>query len=204
MVDAGILAEDDRVELLEGDIVEMAPIGSRHAACVNRLNQLLSTRIAGPFIVAVQNPIRLGEFSEPQPDLAILRPRPDFYSESHPGPEDILLLVEVSDTSAEYDREVKVPAYGTAAIPEVWLVDLASGRHRGAPGPHAGALRQRRGGAGGEPSLSPGLPGPHRPGIGRRRLKAKRNDSLRQQTPHTPLPARSKRKVRGPILPRTS
>ena len=127
MIDAGILAEDDRVELLEGDIVEMAPIGSRHAACVNRLNQLLSTRIAGPFIVAVQNPIRLGEFSEPQPDLAILRPRPDFYSESHPGPEDILLLVEVSDTSADYDREVKVPAYGTAAIPEVWLVDLASG-----------------------------------------------------------------------------
>ena len=127
MIDAGILAEDDRVELLEGDIVEMAPIGSRHAACVNRLTQAFSRQAGGRFIVAVQNPVRLGEFSEPQPDLAILRARADFYSESHPGPEDILLLVEVSDASAEYDREVKVPAYGTASIPEVWLVDLASG-----------------------------------------------------------------------------
>ena len=127
IIDAGILGEDDRVELLEGEIVETAPIGSRHAACVKRLNQLFSRQAAGRFIVAVQDPIRLDEFSEPQPDLAILRPRPDFYSESHPGPEDILLVVEVSDTSADYDRAVKAPIYGTAAIPEVWLVDLAAG-----------------------------------------------------------------------------
>ena len=126
MIEAGILGEDDRIELLEGEIVEMAPIGSRHAACVNRLNQLFSQRAAGRCIVAVQNPIKLDEFSEPQPDLALLRPRADFYSESHPGPEDILLVVEVSDSSADYDKAVKVPLYGNAAVPEVWLVDLAA------------------------------------------------------------------------------
>ena len=134
MTQAGILGEDDRVELLEGEIVEMAPIGSRHAACVKRLNQLMSQRVAGRAIVAVQDPIKLSDFSEPQPDLALLRPRPDFYSESHPGPDDVLLVVEVSDTSADYDRAVKVPLYAAAAIPEVWLVDLAAGTievHRG-------------------------------------------------------------------------
>ncbi len=123
MVQAGILQEDDRVELIEGEIVEMAPIGSRHAASVARLTALFYS-VREEAIVWVQNPIRLGERSEPQPDLALLHPRPDFYAQNHPGPEHILLVVEVADTSAEIDREVKLPLYAQAGIPEAWLVDL--------------------------------------------------------------------------------
>ncbi len=125
MVQAGILGEDDRVELLEGEIVEMAPIGSRHASCVDRLTHLLVRQFAEKAIIRVQNPVRLGERSEPQPDLALLRPRPDFYAKAHPGPEDILLLVEVAETSVGVDREVKLPLFARAGIPEVWLVDLS-------------------------------------------------------------------------------
>lgn len=126
MAQAGILHEDDRVELLEGEIVEMAAIGSRHAACVNRLNRILSEGLRGRAIISVQNPVRLGDHSEPQPDLAVLRPRPDFYSNSHPGASDVLLLVEVADTSEGYDRDVKIPLYARYGISEVWLVDLSS------------------------------------------------------------------------------
>jgi len=125
MAEAGILGEDDRVELLNGEIVAMSPIGSRHAACVDRLTQYLVVRVAGRAIVRVQNPIRLGEHSEPQPDVALLKPRPDFYAEAHPGPEDVLLVVEVAETSAAVDREVKVPLYARFGVPEVWLADLA-------------------------------------------------------------------------------
>jgi len=124
MAEAGILGEDDRVELIEGEIVEMTPIGSRHAGAVNRLNRLFSERVGEHAVVSVQNPIRLGERSEPQPDLALLRFREDFYASSHPGPGDVLLVVEVAETSAEYDRRVKVPLYARFGIPEVWLVDL--------------------------------------------------------------------------------
>lgn len=123
---SGILSEDDRVELIEGEIVEMAPIGSRHQACVDRLTELFSIQLAQRAVIRVQGPIRLSEHSEPQPDLALLRRRPDFYAASHPGPQDILLVVEVADTSADYDREVKLLLYGRYGIPEVWLVDLAS------------------------------------------------------------------------------
>lgn len=126
MAQAGIFREDDRVELLDGEILEMTPIGSRHAACVARLTARFS-RVQANAIVWVQNPIRLSERSEPQPDLALLRPRPDFYSQAHPGPGDVLLVVEVAETSVEVDRDVKVPLYARAGIPEVWLVDLAGG-----------------------------------------------------------------------------
>lgn len=124
MGQAGILAEDARVELIEGEIVEMTPIGSRHAACVDRFNRLFTGFLGQRVIVRVQNPIRLGPYSEPQPDLTLLRARPDFYAKAHPGPEDVLLLVEVADTTADLDRNVKVPLYAQARIPEVWLVDL--------------------------------------------------------------------------------
>lgn len=126
MGEAGIFRENDRVELIEGEIVEMTPIGSRHAACVDRVAQLFFERAARRAIVRVQNPIRLGKHSEPQPDLVLLRPRPDFYAQGHPGPEDVLLLVEVAETSAEYDRTIKLPLYARSGIPEVWLVDLAA------------------------------------------------------------------------------
>jgi Uma2 family endonuclease len=126
MAEAGILQPDERVELIEGDVVEMAPIGSRHAACVNRLNRILSEGLRSRAIISVQNPIRLGEHSEPQPDLTLLRPRPDFYSDSHPDSADVILLVEVADTSEDYDREVKMPLYAQYGIPEAWLVDISS------------------------------------------------------------------------------
>lgn len=124
MAAAGILMEDDRVELIEGEIVEMAPIGSRHAACVDRLTRLFSSQVGDAAIVHVQNPVRLDDHSEPEPDLALLKPRTDFYASAHPAPEDVLLLVEVADTSVGYDRSVKVPLYARAAIPVFWLVDL--------------------------------------------------------------------------------
>jgi len=128
MAEAGILSEDDRVELLEGEVVRMAPIGLRHATCVRRLNRLFSKWVGERAIVDVQNPIRLGEHSEPQPDVALLKPRPDFYATSHPGPEDVVLVIEVAETSAAVDREVKVPLYARFGVPEVWLVDLAEDR----------------------------------------------------------------------------
>jgi Uma2 family endonuclease len=126
MAEAGILHEDDRVELIEGEIVEMAPIGSNHASHVDRLAQLLFERIGRHAIIRVQNPIHLGEYSELQPDITLLHPRPDFYRTAHPGPEDILLLVEVAETSAAYDREVKASLYARSGIREYWLVDLVS------------------------------------------------------------------------------
>lgn len=124
---AGVLKEDDRVELLEGEIVEMSPIGSRHAACVDRLNRVFS-RLGERTIVRVQSPLRLGDLAEPQPDLALLRPRSDFYATAHPGPEDVLLVVEVAETSSDYDRQIKIPLYARWGIPEAWLVDLDQDR----------------------------------------------------------------------------
>ncbi len=126
MAQAGILTEDDRVELIEGEIVEMAPIGSRHAAGVDLANRLLGRLFGDLAIVRVQSPVRLNDRSEPQPDLTLLRPRPDFYASGHPGPEDVLLLVEVMESSADYDRRVKLPLYARYGIPEVWLEDLES------------------------------------------------------------------------------
>ena len=128
MGQAGILGEDDRLELLEGEIVEMAPIGSRHQAAVDRLTRLFSNQAEAKALVRVQGPVRLGEDSEPQPDLLLLAPRADFYESAHPGPDDVFLLVEVSDTSTEYDREVKLPLYARYDVAEVWLVDLEAGR----------------------------------------------------------------------------
>lgn len=123
MAEAGVLREDDRVELIEGEIVEMSPIGSGHARCVNRLNALLGPAAQGRAIVSVQNPVRLSPRSEPQPDLSLLRWRDDFYPEG-PTPADVLLVIEVAASSVVFDRRVKVPLYGRAEIPEVWIVDL--------------------------------------------------------------------------------
>lgn len=124
MVQADILTAAERVELLNGEIVEMSPIGTRHAACVKRLNQLFSQILGQRAIVGVQDPIRLSDYSEPQPDLTLLQPRPDFYVTAHPQPKNVLLVVEIADTSADYDRQVKIPLYGESGIVEVWLVDL--------------------------------------------------------------------------------
>lgn len=126
MAETGILTEDDRVELIEGEIIEMSPIGSRHVACVNRVNRILSRMVGQSAIVSVQNPIYLDDFSEPEPDIALLRLCADFYEQELPAATDVLLLVEVADTSIEYDRNKKLPLYARAGIPEMWLVDLSA------------------------------------------------------------------------------
>jgi Uma2 family endonuclease len=130
MADAGILTEDDRVELIEGEIVQMAAIGSLHAACVDRLNRLLVQQAGEAALVRVQNPVRLSDLSEPQPDLALLRPRTDYYAAGHPGPSDTLLIIEVAHSTLAYDREIKVPLYAVSGIPETWVVDLEGGEVR--------------------------------------------------------------------------
>jgi Uma2 family endonuclease len=124
MAEAGVLAPDARVELIEGVIVDLAPIGSRHAAAANKLTRALTAAVGTRAIVSVQNPLRLGERSEPQPDLALLRPRADFYAESPPTAADALLVIEVAQATAAYDRGVKVPLYAKHGVPEVWIVDL--------------------------------------------------------------------------------
>lgn len=124
MAKAGILHEDDRVELLDGEIIEMAPIGSRHAFCVIALTEQFITQAAGRVVVSVQNSVRLSRQSEPQPDLLLLRPPADRYKDTLPGPEDVLLVIEVADTTAASDRRVKLPKYAAAGIPEAWLVNL--------------------------------------------------------------------------------
>lgn len=124
MAEAGILREDDRVELLEGEIVDMSPIGSHHAGCVKRLNALLTTHVGSKAVVSVQDPLRLLSGQEPQPDLMVLEPRADFYGNAHPTPPDVLLLIEVADTSVGLDREVKAALYARVGIREYWLVDL--------------------------------------------------------------------------------
>ena len=129
MGETGILDEDDRVELLDGEIVEMTPIGPRHASVVDRMTRLFSRLIGERAVVRVQNPIDFAVLgSEPQPDVVLLKPRADFYVTAHPSPEAVLLLVEVMDTSADRDRRLKLPLYARAAIREVWLVDLGAER----------------------------------------------------------------------------
>ncbi len=124
MAEAGILHEDDRTELIHGEIIYMSPIGNYHAAIVSRLTNLLAPRLVPSFIVSVQNPVKIGDHSEPEPDIMILPFREDYYAESGVTPEDVLLLVEVSDSTLRYDRNTKLPLYATAGIPEVWIVDV--------------------------------------------------------------------------------
>lgn len=140
MGEAGVFPPDYRCELIDGEIIEMSPIGSRHAACVGRLNRILSRLLNEP-VVWVQNPIRLDDYSEPQPDITVLKPREDFYSQSLPTAADVLLLVEVSDTTLEYDRRRKLPLYARAGIAEVWIVNLADERIETYADPAGGAYQ---------------------------------------------------------------
>ena len=125
MAEAGILGEDDRVELINGELIDMAPIGQGHAGIVNGLTRVFVMTCGERAVVSVQNPLRLDGLNEPQPDVVVLRPRDDFYQRgAPPGPADVLLLVEVADSSLRYDRAVKLPLYARAGIGEVWIVDL--------------------------------------------------------------------------------
>ena len=125
--EAGIFGEDDRVELIEGEVVAISPIGSRHAACVERLGALIRRALsAEPISVRFQNPVRLGEYSEPLPDVSVVRARDDFYATAHPTAPDVVLLIEVADASLMYDRHTKIPLYARSGIAELWLVDLVN------------------------------------------------------------------------------
>ena len=124
MGEVGILGPEDRVELLEGEIFDLTPIGPAHAGTVKRVNHVLSIRLGGRAVVGVQDPVRLGTFSEPQPDVVLLRPRADFYAAVHPGAEDVLLLVEVSDSTLVFDRKRKLPIYARHGVAQVWIVNV--------------------------------------------------------------------------------
>jgi Uma2 family endonuclease len=124
MAEVGILDPEARVELIDGEIIDMAPRGSPHAATVHYLAEVFVRAVEGRATVLIQNPVRLNEYNEPQPDLALLRRREDFYREHHPRPDDVLLIVEVAAASLRFDRKTKLPLYARHGIPEVWLVDL--------------------------------------------------------------------------------
>jgi Uma2 family endonuclease len=126
MAEVGLLPPDARVELIEGEIIDMAPIGSRHAAAVDLLAKRFIRAVDESAIVRIQGPVRLSPHSEPQPDLALLKRQPHRYATSHPTAADVLLIVEVSDTTLRFDREVKAKLYARHGIPELWIVDLDS------------------------------------------------------------------------------
>jgi Uma2 family endonuclease len=124
MGETGILKPESQVELIEGEIVHRAPIGSQHAAFVGRLLRVFIHKVGYTAFVNAQSPLQLSSFSEPQPDLLVLRPKDDDYAAALPGPEDVLLLVEVADSSLEYDRSTKLRLYGQSGIKEVWIVNV--------------------------------------------------------------------------------
>ena len=144
MAEIGILAENDRVELLEGDLIVMPPIGDWHAACVDQFTNTLPPRLQGRAVVRVQGPTRLNYRSEPQPDVMLLRWRDDFYQGGHPGPDNVLLLIEVADTTVDYDRGTKLSAYARAGIPEVWIVTRQNRRIEAYTEPTEGAYASVR------------------------------------------------------------
>jgi len=124
MAEAGILTPQDRVELIDGEIIEMIPIGSRHAGCVNRAARLFISAFGKRVVVSVQNPLRLSKYTEPEPDVVVLKPRDDEYVSKTPTAADALLVVEVAETTFPYDRKTKLPRYAAAGVPEVWIEHL--------------------------------------------------------------------------------
>lgn len=144
LLEVGILTEDDRVELIDGEIIEMAPIGPRHTACVKRLAAFLIRKVKQNAVVGVQDPIQLDDYSEPQPDISVLKWRADFYAQGHPTPQDVLIAIEVADTTLESDQVVKLPSYARAGIAEAWLVDLVNDRLEIHSSPTSGVYQEVR------------------------------------------------------------
>jgi Uma2 family endonuclease len=125
MAETGVLKPDARVELLDGEIIDMPPIGPSHGGSTNRLNEIFVDLSRKRWLVSAQNSLRLSEHSEPEPDLMLLKRRTDFYTSRLPQPDDVFLLIEIADTSLSLDRNKKLPAYGRAGIPEVWILNLS-------------------------------------------------------------------------------
>lgn len=156
MVEVGILRDDERIELIEGEMIDMAPIGSQHVSTVALLGKMLILAANNKAIVTSQSPVVLGTHSEPQPDLLLLKARSDYYANALPQPPDVLLLVEVADSSLNFDRNTKIPLYAKHGVPEVWLINLQDKALEIFREPHPGGyrvtLRPRR-----EESISPML-----------------------------------------------
>jgi Uma2 family endonuclease len=127
MIDLGMIKNVERAEIIEGELIKQMPIGKRHAACVKKLDELLRDELGKSVTYSVQDPIFLDEFNEPQPDVALLERRDDFYSGKAPMAQDVLLLIEVSDSTLDYDRNRKIPLHAKHEIPEVWLINLVNG-----------------------------------------------------------------------------
>ena len=144
MAEVGLLAPDARVELIDGEIIDMAPIGTDHGSVVSDLTHLFVHAVGERAIVRIQNPVRLDRSSEPQPDVAVLAPRDHRYRHAHPAPADVLLLIEVSDSTLRYDRDVKVPLYARHGIAEVWIVDLKNGELRTYRLPEGGSYADQK------------------------------------------------------------
>jgi Uma2 family endonuclease len=163
MVDAGILSEDDRVELIHGEILTMSPIGPPHNGSVIRANNALFRIVGDRALVAAQGAIRLSDYDEPQPDILLLRPRDDCYSSGHPAAADIFLIVEMADSSLDYNQSVKLELYAAAGVPEYWIADIPADCIRTFRDPEGGVYRttgQIRRGEACTPRLLEGCPIP--------------------------------------------
>ncbi len=135
MYQAGILREDERMELLNGEIILMSPTGPKHSGIVNRVSNFIKSLFQLRAIIAVQNPVKIPPNSEPEPDLVILKPREDFYSEFHPMPADIWLIIEVSESTLDKDTLIKLPIYAQAGIPHYWIINIPEKRLEAYSGP---------------------------------------------------------------------
>jgi Uma2 family endonuclease len=137
MGEAGLFGDSARMEVLDWEVIEMSPIGSPHASCVARLTFLLIEAVGSRALIFPQSPVALDPYSEPQPDIAALAPRPEGYSRSHPDPSEIRLLIEVADSTLAFDRDVKSRVYARSGVRQTWIVDLAGDQVlvMGSPGP---------------------------------------------------------------------
>ncbi|MBY5958907.1 Uma2 family endonuclease [Membranicola marinus] len=124
MGETGVFRPDEKIELINGEIINMAPIGSNHAAIVRQLSSILARSFTDEIIISSQQPIHIDQWNEPEPDIALLKLSKDNYFEAHPGPSDVLMIVEVSDSSHDYDSKVKLPLYASAVIPVYWIINL--------------------------------------------------------------------------------
>ena len=143
MVEAGIVAEDERIELLDGEILVMPPIGDLHADGTDRLDESFKEQLRRRARVRVQGPVRIDDNSLLQPDIAVLRLRDDYHRRT-PTPADVFLLIEVADSSLQIDREVKLARYAAAGIPEVWIANVGARHVEGYSDPVDGVYRSRR------------------------------------------------------------